>query len=423
MPDEATRERPGEPDDGETPPPPRGWPDGFGRGPDRDDLIRLATIRGTLPRALHALAWSEGSARACVGAIRRGSAGTPGDREWLADVDPERILREVHDAGARFAGPGDLDYAERLLDLADPPVGVFVIGTPLPSQPSCVAIVGSRHCSALGREVATDLARGLAGVGLCIVSGAARGIDECAHVGALAVGGRTVAVLGAGIDHPYPRAGRRFLTRILDAGGTLVAEYPPGVPPHARNFPARNRLIAAISTAVVVVEGVDRSGSRITADHGLDLGREVFAVPGPITSPLSATPHALIREGAALARGLDDILHDLGITARLAREAPPSVQGLELAAWEALEIPALPDAVARRLHLSIPEAFDILTRLELRGLIRDVGGRYERRFRLAGLDVHPGDDAGKARSRRPLPGSSRRQRDTEQRASDAGPAG
>jgi len=381
------------PDDATETPPPRGWPDGFGRGDDRDDLVRLSTIRGTLPRELHHLAWAEGSARGCVRAILRGRAGTAGDRRWLETLDPSDVLAATDAAGARFAGPGDRDYAERLLDLTDPPVAVFVTGTALPSQPSCVAIVGSRHCSALGREVATGIARGLAALGLCVTSGAARGIDEAAHVGALAAGGRTVAVLGAGIDHTYPRAGRGFLRRILEAGGTLVAEYPPGVPPHARNFPARNRLIAAISTAVVVVEGVDKSGSRITADHALDLGRDVYAVPGPVTSPLSATPHALIREGAVLVRDLDDVLQGLGVTARLATEPPPALEGVERAAWDALEVPALPDIIARKLGVSIPEAVDVLTRLELRGLIRGVGGRYERRFRVALPDGgdHPAD--------------------------------
>jgi DNA processing protein len=362
---------------------PRGWPDGFGLGDDRDDLVRLSAIRGTLPRDVHALAWSEGSARACVRAILDGRAGTDGDRLTIASVDPTDVLRAAADVGSRFAAPGDPDYPDRVLDLSDPPAALYVIGTPLPSQPSSVAIVGSRHCSALGREVASDLARGLAGVGLCVISGAARGIDEAAHAGALSANGRTIAVLGAGIDHPYPRAGRAFFARILDAGGTVVAEYPPGVAPHPRNFPARNRLIAALATAIVVVEGVDKSGSRITADHGLDLGREVFAVPGPVTSPLSYTPHALIRDGATLVRGLDDILQDLGMTARLTREPPPSLDGLELAAWDALEVPALPEAVAARLGVSIPESFDVLTRLELRGLVRSIGGRYERRFRVA----------------------------------------
>lgn len=376
---------------------PRGWPEGFGRDADRDDLVRLSTLRGILPRDLHALAWNEGSARACIRAIRAGRAGTEGDRRWLAGVDVAEVRRATAAAGARIAGPGDADYSDRLLDLADPPVAVYLIGTPLPSQPSSVAVVGSRHCSALGREVATDLGRGLAGVGLCVMSGAARGIDEAAHAGALAAGGRTVAVLGAGIDHPYPRAGRGFLSRIVDVGGTLVAEYPPTVPPHARNFPARNRLIAAIASAVVVVEGVDRSGSRITADHALELGRGVFAVPGPITSPLSATPHALIRDGAVLVRGLADVLDDLGVTARLADEPPPSIVGDELAAWEALANPALLDDVARRLGVSIPAAFEVLTRLELRGLIRSVGGRYERRFRLdAGSTRGPEEAAGGA---------------------------
>ena len=365
-------------------PAPRGWPAGFGVGADREDLLRLTALRGTKPLDLHRLAWREGSARASVRAIASGRAGTPGDRDRLDHVDGGEIASAVEAAGARFAGPGDADYVDRLLDLPDPPLGIFVVGTPLASQPPSVAIVGSRHCSALGREVATGLARGLAAVGLSVTSGAARGIDEAAHVGALAVGGRTIAVLGAGIDHPYPRAGRGFLSRILEAAGTVVAEYPPGVAPHARNFPARNRLIAAIATAVVVVEGVDRSGSRITADHALDIGRDVYAVPGPITSPLSFTPHELIRDGATLVRGPEDVLHGLGLhTARPATVPAPSLEGAELAAWDALEIPALADDVARRLRVSIPEAIELLTGLELRGLVRSVGGRFERRFRVA----------------------------------------
>ena len=371
-----------------SPPAPRGWPAGFGLGVDRPGLVVLTTLRGIRPRHLHELAWREGSAARCVVAIRAGRAGTDGDREHLRRVDPVAIERAVAAMGARMVAPGEGDYVERLLDLTDPPAALFVRGHPLPEQPPMVAIVGARRCSNLGHEIARDLARALAGVGYCVASGAARGIDEAAHLGALAVDGRTVAVLGAGIDHPYPRTGRRFLDRVLEARGTLVAEYPPGVEPTAHHFPARNRLIAALALAVVVVEGGEHSGSRITADHALDLGRDVYAVPGPITNPLSITPNGLIRDGATLITGVDDVLEGLGVTARLAQGPPPTLEGDELRVWDAIVEPTLLDAIARLAGLSIPATFEIVTRLELRDLVRSVGGRYERRHvRVAPADA------------------------------------
>ena len=365
---------------GDRPPAPRGWPAGFGRGQDRGDLLRLTTLAGIRPLQLHELAWTTGSAAGCVRAIRAGRAGTPGDRECLSGLDADELERAVAALDARLGVAGDPDYPERLLDLEDPPVAVFVRGRSLADQPPMVAVVGSRSCSTLGRDVALDLGRTLAGVGFCVVSGAARGIDESAHQGALTARGRTVAVLGAGIDRPYPRTGTALLRRILDQGGTLVAEYPPGVAPHARHFPARNRLIAALAIAVVVVEGAEKSGSRITAGHALDLGRDVVAVPGPITSPLSVTPHELIRDGAAVFLGTEDLLRQLGVAERLAERPPPDLSDQERRVWDALAEANLPDGVARRAGLSIPEAVGVLTQLELRDLVQGAGGRYERRY-------------------------------------------
>ena len=367
----------------ERPPVPRGWPDGFGRGSDLPDLVRLTTLRGIKPIDLHRLAWTEGSASGCVVAVHAGRAGTDGDRDYLSGADPDAIRRACDVLGARIVTPNDVEYPERLFDLHDPPPALYVRGVAIHDQPAMVSVVGSRHCSALGREIALDLGRNLAGVGCCVVSGAARGIDEASHLGALAAPGRTLAVLGAGIDRPYPRASRGLLIRVLDARGTLVSEYPPGVEPHARHFPARNRLIAALSIAVVVVEGVERSGSRITADHALDLGRDVFAVPGAITNPLTATPHALIRDGATLMRGLDDLFDGLGIARLLAERPPPDLSDVERRVWEALETATLPDVVGRRVAMATPEVVAVLMVLELRGLVRAVSGRYERTHRAA----------------------------------------
>jgi DNA processing protein len=376
---EAVAARPdAEPSDGVGLRPPAGFPEGF--VDDRDAMLLLRCVLGTAPRTMHELAWQHGSARACLHAFRRGHAGSQGDRDFLGRADPEAIRRHLDASGARLAIPGDAEFAPMFLRLADPPIGVFVRGRPLFPSPVRVAVVGSRRPTALGRDVAMDLGRGLASAGVEVVSGAAVGIDGAAHRSCLDAGGRTVAVLGSGIDVAYPAANRELLHRILGAG-SIVSEYPPGTPAEPFRFPARNRLIAALCRAVVVVEGGGRSGTRITADHALDLGIEVFAVPGPVTSPLAETPLALIREGATLIRGVDDVLHDLDVRpCDGASAAPPELPADERRVFDQLATPSLPDAVARACGTSIPDAVSALIALELKGLVRCVGGRYERTF-------------------------------------------
>jgi DNA processing protein len=207
-----------------------------------------------------------------------------------------------------------------------------------------------------------------------VVSGAAQGIDAAAHGGALEAAGRTVAVLGSGIDVAYPASNRDLLGRIADAG-TIVSEYPPRVPAEAQRFPARNRIVVALARALVVVEGASKSGSRISVDHALDLGREVFAVPGP----LAETPLEIIREGARPIRGADDLLEDLGVDRAAPPPPPPDLGDDERRVWDALTGASLPDVVARRAGMSVPETVTTLIHLELRGLIVNAGGRYERR--------------------------------------------
>lgn len=369
-----------------------GWPPGFAEGvEDRHALIGLASLRGITPRALFALAWAEGTATACVAAIRRGRAGSEADRGWVDRVDPDAVLGEVAACGATFLANGDPGFPGELNDLLhDPPGWLFVRGRALRGGDPRVAVVGSRTCSATGRDVAFDLGRRLAGTGVAVVSGAANGIDAASHRGALAAPGPTVAVLGSGIDVFYPPSKRAMLGRI-EAAGTVVSEYPPGTAAEPHHFPARNRIIAALAGALVVVEGAKKSGSRISVDHALDLGRDVFAVPGPVTSPLSETPLELIREGATLIRDADDLLEDLGVAARVGVQAPPELPDVERRAYEALLTPALPDAVARLAGLSIPEAVSALLGLELRGLVRVLGGRYERRLVATG-PVNPPPD-------------------------------
>jgi DNA processing protein len=260
----------------------------------------------------------------------------------------------------------------------DPPVALFVSGRPLTGLPDRVAVVGARNCSPLGNEVAMSIGAGLGGAGVCVVSGAARGIDAASHRGALNVGGASIAVLGSGHDLPYPRGSSQLLERI-GASGTVVSEYAPGIVAEPFRFPARNRLVAALGRAVVVVEGAHGSGSMISVDHALDLGRDVFAVPGPVTSPLSEVPLALIRDGATMIRGADDLLDDLGYAARLLVEPPPSLDADERRVYEALGGSGLPEAIAAETGLRLPAVTTVLFTLELKGLVRNVGGRYEHR--------------------------------------------
>ncbi|MGH2679434.1 MAG: DNA-processing protein DprA [Actinomycetota bacterium] len=363
------------------PPPPRGWPRGFGSGEEeRRALLTLSELRGLRPLAVHAEAWGTGSAAGCLESVRRGRIGSDGDRRWLTRIDPAAADDRVAGAGARIVTPTDPEYEERLLDLSDPPACLFVRGRSLGDLPDRVAIVGSRRCSDLGRDVAHDLGRALVAAGLAVVSGAAHGIDAAAHHGAVRAGGRTVAVLGSGIDVAYPASSRLLLARIAE-GGTIVSEYPPGTPTGPQHFPARNRIVVALARALVVVEGEAKSGSRISVDHALELGREVFAVPGPVTSPLAETPLEMIRDGATLIRGADDLLDDLGIDRAAPPPAPPDLEGVERRLWEALAGRLVPDAIARRAGMSVPEVMTTLVRLELRGLVSGEGGRYERRLR------------------------------------------
>ena len=363
------------------PPPPRGWPPGFGEGDEeRRAILTLSELRALRPLKVHAEAWARGTAAACVESVRRGRLGSDGDRGWLPRVDPSLTTARVERAGARLVTPADPEYEDRLNDLRDPPACLFLLGKPLGESPERVAIVGSRKCSSLGSDIAQDLARALVASGLGVVSGAAHGIDAAAHRGALQAGGRTVAVLGSGIDVAYPASSRQLLERITKSG-TIVSEYPPAMPAGPQHFPARNRIVVALARALVVVEGASKSGSRISVDHALDLGREIFAVPGPITSPLAETPLEMIREGATLIRGADDLLNDLGIDRTAPPPAPPDLDEGERRVWNALSGGSLPDAVAREAGMSIPDAVTTLLQLELRGLIASIGGRYERRHR------------------------------------------
>jgi DNA processing protein len=205
--------------------------------------------------------------------------------------------------------PGDPGYPA-LLATIDAPPPLHVWGTLVSEDALAIAVVGSRRATAYGLEIAAQLAGDLAARGVTIVSGLARGIDTAAHRGALAGGGRTIAVLGHGIDVRYPRENRALADEIA-AHGALVSQFSPGTPPRPWHFPARNRTIAGLALGVVVVEAAERSGALITASAAGEFGREVYAVPGRVTSETARGPHGLLRDGATLVRSWSDIVQEL----------------------------------------------------------------------------------------------------------------
>jgi DNA processing protein len=359
---------------------PLAWPAGFARGAGREAALVLTALRGITPRGLLELAQVERTASAVLRLVRSGRAGSQNDAAAARALRPDAIAASLQPRRARFVVVGDREYPSQLEHLADPPLGLFVRGRRLGPSTSMVSIVGARNCSDLGRDLAWDLGRAVAAAGLIVVSGGARGIDAAAHEGALAASGSTVVVLACGIDKVYPPGSRELVDRILPTG-TVVSEYPPGVEPDAYRFPARNRIVAALSRALVVVEGEERSGSLISAEHALELGRDVFAVPGAVTNPLTAAPHRLIREGATLIRGPDDLLSELGVgDGQPATLATLDLPLAERAALDAVLGSVVPDRVAVALGIGVPDALSLLLRLEMRGLVRSVGGRFERRF-------------------------------------------
>ena len=287
---------------------------------------------------------------------------------YLADLERRRLRWISRSAPA---------FPRTLAAIFDAPAGLFLRGAAelsLLERPA-VAVVGARSCSAYGAEVARMLGRELAAAGLVVVSGLARGVDGHAHRGALEAGGLTVAVLGCGIDRDYPAAHGELAARI-GGEGLVVSEYAPGVEPAPWRFPARNRIIAGLSQATVVVEARERSGALITADLALEEGREVFAVPGEITSALSVGSNRLLRSGATPLTAVADVLHAFGIEPEAARPRPElSEAATKVLARIELE-PAGADAIARALGLVAGDVAAILTELELSGTVSERDGFF-----------------------------------------------
>jgi len=320
------------------------------------------------------------SALACI----LGRLGFPPDAyddvSDLALREASAALARASDAGFRAIPVGDAGYPPLLACIPDPPPVIWTRGDPSVLERPAVAVVGSRAATPYALAVAERLASELAGRGVVVASGLARGVDSAAHRGCLDAGGRTAAILGSGLDRIYP-AEHLSLAASVSEHGVLVSELAPGAPPLAEHFPLRNRIISGISLGVVVVEACEKSGSLITARCALEQGRDVMAVPGSVLSGRNRGSHALLKDGAKVVESADDILDGLGWSAPAAAAAGPRKSlktdplVAQMAPGEAYEL----EALAGMAGTTAPRVLARLMELELQGSVAASGGRFVRR--------------------------------------------
>jgi len=270
----------------------------------------------------------------------------------------------------------DKNYPKLLKDIKDPPE-VFYLRGEILAEENCFAVVGTRRCSAYGKEIALEIAGDLAETGLTIVSGLAPGIDSLAHQATLERGERTIAVLGTGIDEKsiYPQENLKLAEKIVESGGCLISEYPPGTHGSEFTFPKRNRIISGLSLGVLIIEAKQKSGALITANWAKKQGRKVFAVPGPIHSSNSKGCHYLIKQGAKLVENANDILKELNLPIKeggkeIAGETPEENLILGVLKEEALDA----DKIIEKTKLSVAKVASALAILEIKGKVRNLGG-------------------------------------------------
>lgn len=322
-------------------------------------------------------------------ASRKALLEVPGISEHNADkiislskegVDKEKLIMEK--VGAKILTIFDPLYPPNLKEIYDPPVALYLRGEIREEDKFAVAVVGTRRPTQYGRSVAHKLASELVQRGFSVVSGLARGIDTSAHRGALDGGGRTIAVLGCGIDICYPQENKELMEEIAQ-NGAVVSEFAPGAPPQPWHFPLRNRVISGLSFGTVIVQAPEGSGALITADLALEQGREVFAVPGNIEDPRSKGPHQLIKEGAKLVEFVEDIITELGIPGQISHPVPnpppPSLflppeeeQLLKVLSYEERYI----GDISREAGLPPAQVASLLTLLELKGLVKKLPGDH-----------------------------------------------
>jgi DNA processing protein len=346
---------------------------GIGNVTFRRLLERFETPEAALSAPPAALAGVRGVTPAILEAI--------GKTSWRAFAEAECF--RLATSGARIVTFTSADYPKSLFEIPDPPPFLYVRGE-LRCHEAAVAIVGSRRATAYGLQTTTRLAGALAGQGVAVISGMARGVDTAAHKGALAAGGRTIGVLGCGIDMVYPPENRKLFQEMAEKG-CLVSEFPLGTLPLAENFPRRNRIISGLSRGVLVVEAAENSGSLITAQYALEHGRDVFAVPGNISFATNRGSNRLIKQGAKLVDCVDDILEELpgfGTLPGAAGPQSPSLRSFSLTPKEAAiyellaRSPLHIDDIIAQTELTAGEVSSMLLHLELKGAITPLPGTH-----------------------------------------------
>ncbi len=310
-------------------------------------------------------------------------------RQAQKDAQPERDLWKLERMGAWILTIRDDRYPPLLRRLPDPPLMLYVLGTVTVEDERAVAVVGTRKPSDYGRRIAYRIGADLAQAGITVVSGLAEGIDTAVHKGALDAGGRTFAVLGSGLDVPYPHSNKDLARRIAD-NGALLTEFPLGTTPQAWHFPQRNRIISGMCLAVVIVEAPLKSGALITADWAAEQGRDVFVVPGPVDQASFEGNHRLLREGARLFTSASDLLDEIGLKEMAAKPKAkpreqlrlPDLSPPETKIWTVLTDEwKHADEIVRESDLTIGDVLSALTLLEIKGVIeRADGNRYRRRI-------------------------------------------
>lgn len=295
-------------------------------------------------------------------------------------IDLHREWEKVANAGASILTLMDDDYPRLLREIPSPPPVIYVKGKLLPEDETAIGVVGTRRATRYGQEMTRRLSSGLAAAGVTIISGLARGIDAIAHAEAVDAGGRTLAVLGCGVDRIYPPEHRKLSQQVIEQGA-LISEFPIGTKPEGRNFPIRNRLISGLSLGVLVVEAPRKSGALITSTFAADQGRTVFAVPGSALSSASEGTLQLLRDGAALAATVDDVLEELNLERRHAaienRKLLPDATGDEQRILNVIEgEPKHIDEIAIDTGINISQLSAMLLQMQLKGLVRDAGGQH-----------------------------------------------
>lgn len=298
--------------------------------------------------------------------------------ETRKKLDPNKYLEDIEKAGIKWMTYFDEEYPGRLKQIYDPPIVLYYKGEILPEDEKAIAVVGTRKITGYGKLVTEKFVSELVAAGFTIISGLARGVDSAAHWQALKEGGRTIAVLGGGLNQIYPPENVKLVDQIIAGKGAVISEFPPDYSSMPGNFPARNRIISGLSIGVLVTEAASDSGSLITARLALEQGRDVFAVPGPVTSQLSRGPADLIKEGARLVFETKDILDELGVNQ--VQSMKLKVKSEDLSEGERKILECLNnenrhiDEVCRLVRLDAAKTSAALLKMEISGLVRNIGG-------------------------------------------------